>query len=135
MMFSKLLLIFSACFLGALGVLLSFFPQEVLVFFDQDQLPFTILVIQLAGSLYFGLAILNWMSKNRVIGGVYARPLLIINLIHFMVSSITLVKFSVGMLNTYLLILATVYILFTFAFIYAFMTNPLAESEGIEEIH
>lgn len=133
-MFSRILLIFSACFLGALGVLLSFFPQEVLAFFDQDQVPFTVLLVQLAGSLYFGLAILNWMSKNSVIGGIYARPLLIINLIHFMVSSITLVKFSVGMLNTYLLILATIYILFTFAFIYSFMTNPLGESETIEEI-
>jgi hypothetical protein len=134
-MYSKILLIFSACFLGILGVGLSFFPQEILEIFDQDQFPFTVLMLQIAGSLYFGLAILNWMSKNTIIGGVYGRPILIINLIHFMSTSITLVKFSVGMLNTYLLILATLYIIITFAFIVAFMTNPVIEVNNIEEVN
>ncbi|MFD1315502.1 hypothetical protein [Namhaeicola litoreus] len=134
-MFSRILLIFSACMLGVLGVSLSFFPQEILQIFDQDQIPFTNLILQIAGSLYLGLAILNWMSKNTIIGGVYGRPILIINLIHFMSTSIILVKFSVGMLNAYLLILATFYIMITFAFIVAFMTNPVIEVNDIEEVN
>lgn len=133
-MFSRGLMIASALFLGAMGVGLSFWPQELLLFFDMDVLPMTVLIMQLAGSLYLSLAILNWMSKSTLIGGGYGRPLLIANLIHFKVSSITLVKFSVQILNTGFLILASIYILFTFAFIYAFMTNPVKNDLNFEEI-
>lgn len=133
-MFSRGLMIASALFLGALGVILSFMPEEFLSFFGLDILPLTVLIMQLAGSLYLALAILNWMSKNSLIGGIYSRPLLIANLVHFMVSSITIVKFSVQILNSSLLILASIYILFTFTFIYAFMTNPAKNDFNFEEI-
>jgi len=31
--------------------------------------------MQIIGSFYFAFAILNWMSKGSIIGGIYNRPI------------------------------------------------------------
>ena len=44
--------------------------------------------MQIIGSLYFALAILNWMSKGSFIGGIYNRPIAIANLTHFVIAGL-----------------------------------------------
>jgi hypothetical protein len=37
------------------------------------------------GALYLGFAILNWMARSVMIGGIYARPIALGNFLHFAV--------------------------------------------------
>ena len=48
--------------------------------------------MQITGSLYFAFAMLNWMSKGSLIGGIYGRPIAIANLTHFVIAGLTLIK-------------------------------------------
>ena len=51
---------------------------------------------QACGVLYLGFAILNWMAKDDLIGGIYSRPVAMGNFLHFFTIAMALVKsFSV----------------------------------------
>jgi hypothetical protein len=48
--------------------------------------------VQTCGALYLGFAVLNWMARGVLIGGIYSRPLALGNFLHFVVVTVTLVK-------------------------------------------
>jgi hypothetical protein len=73
----------SAALTAALGVGGSFLPQEILARFESAPDWFPILVVQVAGALYLAFAILNWMARGNLIGGIYASPLALGNFMHF----------------------------------------------------
>ena len=37
-------------------------------------------------------AMLNWMAKGVIIGGIYSRPIVIANLAHFLIGDLELIK-------------------------------------------
>ena len=78
----------SAVFMGILGIATSFMPQEILIGLRTQPNGNATLLVQTAGALYLGFAILNWMAKNVMIGGIYARPVALGNLFHFVVASL-----------------------------------------------
>lgn len=78
----------SAVFMGILGIATSFMPQEILIGLRTQPNGNATLLVQAAGALYLGFAILNWMAKNVMIGGIYARPVALGNLFHFVVGSL-----------------------------------------------
>ena len=78
----------SAVFMGILGVTASFLPQEILARLGTMPNASTTLLVQTVGALYLGFAILNWMARNVIIGGIYARPVALGNLFHFVVASL-----------------------------------------------
>lgn len=41
------------------------------------------LLVQVAASAMLGLAMLNWLSRGNRVGGIYARPLCLANLLFF----------------------------------------------------
>jgi hypothetical protein len=49
--------------------------------------------IQLAGALYLGFAVLNWMAQGNVIGGIYSRPVAVGNVAHFSIGGLGLMRF------------------------------------------
>ncbi len=73
----------SAVVLGAVGVFLLFAPDVASIAAGVAALPATMVIVQLIGVLYLGFAVLNWMSRGSTIGGIYARPLMVGNLLHF----------------------------------------------------
>ena len=89
---TKLLMGLSALFMAALGVLASFFPQEIAAHFGTPTGSHVVLIIQIGGALYLGFAVLNWTAKAVLIGGIYSRPVALGNFLHFAVVSITLLK-------------------------------------------
>jgi hypothetical protein len=89
---TKLLMSLSALFLGILGVAASFFPQEILTHFAIPANALSIVLVQITGALCLGFAILNWMARSVVIGGIYARPVALGNFMHFAVIAITLIR-------------------------------------------
>jgi hypothetical protein len=115
-----------ALFLGINGIGLTFLPEEIAGYLKMPLGQAPILILQILGSLYLGFAMLNWMAKNNLIGGIYSRPLVLGNLLHFLVSSFALIKITLrpeGNFGT-ILTLTIIYVIFAIGFGYVFLTNP-----------
>lgn len=82
----------SAAFMALNGIAASFLPQEILAVSASGCGFIPVLVVQIAGALYLGFAVVNWMARGVLIGGIYARPLALGNFMHFGVGAITLAK-------------------------------------------
>ena len=82
-MSTKLLMSASAVVLGAIGIILTFMPEEVSRVLMLVGSP---ILFQLLGTLYFAFAMLNWTAKGNLIGGSYSRPVALGNFAHFMVA-------------------------------------------------
>jgi len=123
---TKYLMISCALFQGLMGIVLTFLPQEIADYMGIALNQLTILLLQILGSFYFGFAFLNWMSKDNLIGGIYRKPLVVGNLVHFLVSSLTLIKilFSVETHFNFILILSIPYVAFALSFGYIMRTTP-----------
>jgi hypothetical protein len=86
----------SAALNAALGVAATFLPQEILHYAGAPVDPFTVGLMQIAGALYIGFALLNWSARGALLGGIYGRPIVVANFAHFAVAAIMLVKLVVG---------------------------------------
>jgi len=123
---TKTLMIISAIFLAVNGFGFTFFPNEIAGLLINDDNYIFILILQILGALYLGFSILNWMSKASLIGGIYNKPLLIGNLLHFFTASMALIKLAFKVETNLQLIFSytIIYSLFTLSFGYVFFTNP-----------
>ena len=50
------------------------------------------MLVQLAGALYVGFAMVNWMAKGNLLGGIYNRAVAMGNFADFGIGAIVLVK-------------------------------------------
>jgi hypothetical protein len=76
----NLLLVVVAASYGAVGLLLTFAPREVLGLLGSGSVPSVAWLAQILGAAFFGLAFLNWLQRFTLLGGIYGRPLVIANL-------------------------------------------------------
>tara|TARA_R110000787_G_scaffold113832_4_gene223177 strand:+ start:498 stop:878 length:381 start_codon:yes stop_codon:yes gene_type:complete len=123
---TKIVMTSSALFLGVLGILISFFPNEIVDYLNIESNTITILFLKIMSGLYLGFSILNWMAKGTLIGGIYNKPIAIGNLMHFGVGTIALVK-VVSSLKTHseiIISLTVIYAVFAMLFAYIFRTSP-----------
>lgn len=78
--------------MAIIGGSLTFLPQEILTYY-QIQADIILMVgMQLLGALYLGFAMLNWMSKSNLMGGIYSRPVAIANTMHFTMGGLLFLK-------------------------------------------
>ncbi|MCC3155493.1 hypothetical protein Q3A66_20730 [Hymenobacter sp. BT770] len=91
---TKFLLGASAALMAAGGLALQFAPHEVLAYAGYPASGLAPVVVQLLGALYLGFALLNWMSKGVRMGGIYARPLAVGNVLHFLAGAFTLLHYA-----------------------------------------
>ena len=129
---TKLIMILSALFLAAIGISLTFLPAEIagITGIAPDK-TFTV-ILQLMGALYFSFAMLNWMAKGILIGGIYGKPVSVANMTHFVIGALALVKL---LLNNHDLpypiwILAGIYAVFAVLFGMIFSKNPVADNNS-----
>ena len=127
----KILMVASAIVMGIIGLILIFMPNETLQFLNQEQNGVLALILQLMGALYFGFAILNWMAKNVLIGGIYAKPLSLGNFTNFLIGGLTLIKIVMNDNSTaiYIWILTMLYVVFAAAFGLVSFTSPKLEAK------
>ncbi|WP_024769864.1 MATE family efflux transporter [Aquimarina macrocephali] len=123
---TKVVMTISALFMAVIGALLSFLPNEISNFLNIEPNNITILFLKILSALYFGFGLLNWMAKGTLIGGIYNRPIVIGNLMHFGVGAIALVKVGLNIQTHSVIVisLAIVYIIFAILFFYIFRKNP-----------
>jgi hypothetical protein len=123
---SKYLMITSSIVTGILGVTVSFFPQEISNALGLSPNGILNLFLQVTGALYIGFALMNWMAKTVLIGGIYARPLAMGNFAHFMIAAIALIKAATNnSVSPYLWIIAIIYLAFAVLFGMVLFTSPL----------
>jgi hypothetical protein len=124
-------IILSACaiFVGILGIILLFLPNEIALYLGAGTSNLTLILLQLLGGLYFGFAMLNWMAKGALIGGIYSRPLVVGNLAHFFTGGLALgkVMFNQTELPGLLWILVLCYAVFAILFGLLLNRHPVQE--------
>ena len=89
---TKILMISSAIIITLIGINLILFPKEILNHLELGDSDTLELLMQIIGSLYCGFAMLNWMSKGNLIGGIYNRPISAANWTHFAIAGLALIK-------------------------------------------
>ena len=122
----RILLISNAAFLGFTGVVLTFLPEEISTYLGVEYSSLTTLIFLVMGALYLGFAMLNWMTKDAQIRGIYNKPFVTSNLVHYGIGALALLKlsFSVQLNKEVIYILAFFYIAFAIGFLYTFLVNP-----------
>ncbi|WP_405396203.1 hypothetical protein [Maribacter sp. Asnod2-G09] len=125
---TKILMTFSSLFLAIMGLTISFLPNEIINYLDIESNIITILFIKILGALYMAFAILNWMARGTLFGGIYNRPITMGNLMHFGVGAIALIKIAPNSANYSEIIipLTGIYIIFALFYLYIFKTNPIS---------
>ena len=116
----------SALVMGALGLSATFLPQEIAQYLGASTVVTLPLLIQILGALYFAFAMLNWMAKDSLLGGIYNRPVAMANLIHFTVGALALAKSAFANPTAIMIIVAAaIYVVFAIAFGMIFFTSPV----------
>lgn len=126
----KVLMAASAIFMGILGGAATLLPQEILTRFGAQPDGVAALLVQIAGALYLGFAIQNWMAQGNLMGGIYGKPVALGNFVHFSMVALVLPRASVGgQLPLELLILAACYVILAVWFGLVVLNNPAKASE------
>ena len=123
----------SAVSLAFIGLCLTFFAIEIADYFLLSTTIIFQLFIQILGALYFAFAMLNWMAKGNVIGGIYNRPIAIANVAHFLIGGLALMKSLMKYPELPLAIwaVASLYIIFALFFGIVFFDSPVSKKESI----
>lgn len=122
---TKFIMTSSAIAMGAIGIGLTFLPEEVATVIG---LPAEgKIMLQITGALYFGFAMVNWMSKANLIGGIYNRPVAVGNMAHFLIAALALLKHSPK--SPVLIAVAIVYSIFAIAFSSILFIHPVKDSK------
>jgi len=128
---TKTLLTTSSIVLGLIGLALSFIPEETLTFIDVESSSTITILMQILGALYLGFAMMNWMAKDALFGGIYNKPMTIGNFMHFGVGALVLIKAVIRIEHTpeSIIALTIIYSIFALGFAYVFFTNPKSVSK------
>jgi hypothetical protein len=126
---TKLLMTLSALIMGLIGIILSFFPHEIVNYINSSVALLDALVLQILGASYFGFAMVNWTAKANLIGGIYSRPIAIGNFSHFVIGALALIKGYSSSHEIIVLITALVYGIFGVLFSIVFFTHPIKAAE------
>ena len=130
---TKLLMTSSAILLAAIGLGLIFLATEIANYFLLSSTIIFQLFIQVLGALYFAFAMLNWMAKDKVIGGIYNRPIAIANFAHFLIGGLALMKSLIDHpeLPGVIWAVTGLYIFFALFFGIVFFRSPVSKKESI----
>ncbi|HMG90461.1 MAG TPA: hypothetical protein VK589_10380, partial [Chryseolinea sp.] len=89
---TKIVMTIGSIVLGATGAMLIFASDIVLRNLSIEINQSSLLLGQIVGALYFGYSMLNWMTKESLIGGIYNRPVAVANFTHLMIAGLAIVK-------------------------------------------
>ncbi|MEC9026273.1 MAG: hypothetical protein VYD20_01185 [Candidatus Neomarinimicrobiota bacterium] len=130
---TKPLMTLNAIMLALIGISLIFLPKEILDYFELSASDTLELLMQITGSLYFAFAMLNWMSKGSIIGGIYGRPIAIANLTHFVIAGLSLIKGIMANTGLSYVIwsIAIVYSIFAILFGIVAFKHPVSKNKVI----
>ena len=116
----------SAIAMAITGIAATFLPHEILAALGENAGDNAIpIALQLLGALYMAFAMANWMAKDSLIGGIYNRPLLLGNVLHFVAGALAVIKGISSVEETILVVLAVVYTAFAILFGRLLFVSPV----------
>ncbi|MEP1150471.1 MAG: hypothetical protein ABJH08_01980 [Balneola sp.] len=125
---TKFLMSASSLFMGPAGIAFLFLPEEFLSYIDLHPSFITILFIQIFGGLYLGFAVMNWMARGNLIGGIYSKPVAMGNFAHFFIGGLTLLKAAFSFPEILpLWLIASIYGIFATLFALVAFGNPISK--------
>lgn len=89
---TRILMMASAGYMALLGLAAAIFPDLILDYLGQPTAGAGRVLLKLVGGLYLGFAVLNWMARGNLIGGIYSRPVALGNFAHFLGGAIVLLQ-------------------------------------------
>ncbi len=114
---TKILMTTSSLVLGLAGILALFAPDVLLAMLGTPLTNSSSVLIQLMGTLYFSIALMNWTAKDSTIGGIYARPVSVGNFAHFFTGTLLLIRYQLSNeFNLSMLMLLLLYAIFASLF-------------------
>jgi len=120
----------SAITLALFGFLSSFFSKELLVHLKISSNGAADMLIQIMAALYMGFAIMNWMQRQAIIGGIYSRPLAMGNFSHFLIGTFAFGRVLSEKPNLPgMWVLTSIYFLFALSFGIVMFFHPAKKSE------
>jgi len=123
---TKFLMVTSAIAMGIAGICFTFLPDEIINYAGHTSTGLNSLILQILGALYLAFAILNWMAKANLMGGIYSKPVALGNFAHFFIAGITIIKSAFA--NETMIALwigAIIYSIFAITFGLVAFGNPL----------
>jgi hypothetical protein len=122
---TKILMASSAVVLGIAGVAGLFMPQELLAALGLPATGVLPTMVQLHATVLLGFAMVNWMGKDSLIGGIYNRPVAVGNVFHFATGAITLLKLVVRDATPPIIIATAIYVVFAIGFGMLMLGSPV----------
>jgi hypothetical protein len=125
---TKLIMTLSAACLSAAGIVFTFMPQEIMQYAQLEANHPLSFLIQVLGAMYFAFAMLNWMTRTALIGGIYNKPIAMANFLHFFIAGMAIDKILLANSTQPILlwIIGATYTLFAIVFGLIFFRNPTA---------
>jgi hypothetical protein len=112
--------------MGAVGIAASFAPAEIAEIAGLGSGVELALVLQMLGALLFSFAMVNWIARGSLLGGIYNRPITVGNLAHFVIGALALAKVVVaGERRTAFVVAAAIYLVFAVGFGAALLRSPV----------
>ncbi len=132
-MSTKLIMTLSAGIFGIAGFTLTFTPERLIHYLQVETSNPQLLIMQLLGAFYFAFAMLNWMNKASLMGGIYNRAVAMANFTHFMVAGLALIKAAISSpeLPIAFLVAALIYAFFGVAFGIILFRHPIKEATAV----
>ena len=85
----------NALWLGIAGFALLFAPDGVLPRLVAGYPASGLWLGQLLGAAWLGLAALNWINRRLILGGVFGRPIVLANAVHYFISAMVLIRAAI----------------------------------------
>jgi hypothetical protein len=128
---TRALMTASAVYLGLAGAGATFMSEELLTHVRQPAAPVLMFFVQAVGALNLGFAMLNWMSRGATFGGIYGRPIVTANLLHFLMVALVLIRWAMAGAPPGILGLTAVYTVFAAWFGAVLLRDPVpGQSRG-----
>jgi hypothetical protein len=113
--------------MGLAGIVGSFLPKELLTAAGAAPTNMPVVVVQLHAAVLFGFAMVNWMARGSLLGGIYNRPLVVGNVAHFVVGALASSKaFVEGERTTFVIVVSAIYVAFAVAFALVLLRSPVS---------
>jgi hypothetical protein len=124
---SKYILTTSAVIYLLFGLGISFLPEETgRIFGTASQYGVDLLLMKVIGALFFGIGVINFMSRKTIVGGIYGRPITLGNAMLSMIIASQFLKFNYYQdgVGAHFWLVAVIFSTLSLSFIYLFFSTP-----------
>ena len=90
----------SALLLSATGFAFVFVPRELLASLAPGTPPSATWIGQLLGAALVGLGCLNWFNRRTLLGGIYARAVVLANMMFYVIGALSVFGASAALTMT-----------------------------------